>query len=74
VCTLEIWQDRHSDQVGLHIPIDYKIYFKISASTRSTVFGGDLVWVPGLVIRSSRSSLVVMWGTMVKMVELRVVG
>jgi hypothetical protein len=29
---------------------------------------------PGLVIRSSQSSLVVLWGTMVEMVELHVVG
>jgi hypothetical protein len=58
----------------LTIPIDYKIYFRVSAGTRSTILGGDLVWVPSLVIGSSRSSLVVMWGTMVEMVELHVVG
>jgi hypothetical protein len=58
----------------LPISIDYMIYFKVGAGMRSTLFGGDLVWVLGLVIRSSRSCLVVMWGTMVEMVELHVVG
>jgi hypothetical protein len=38
------------------------------------VLSGDLVLVPNLVIGSSRSSLVVLWGTMVEMVELHVVG
>ncbi len=38
------------------------------------VFGGDSIWVPSLVVRSSWSSLVVLWGTMVEMVELHVVG
>ncbi len=56
------------------IPIDYKIYFRVSVGMRLTVLGGDLVWVPSLVIGSSRSSLVVLWGTMVEMVELHVVG
>jgi hypothetical protein len=42
-CTLEIWQGRHSDQVRLPIPIDYKIYFKVSVGMKSTVFGGDSV-------------------------------
>jgi hypothetical protein len=74
VCTLEIWQGRHSDQVKLLIPIDYKIYFKVSVGMKSTVLGGDSVWVHGLVIGSSRSNLVVLWGTMVEMVELHVVG
>jgi hypothetical protein len=46
----------------LPIPIDYRIHFKVSAGTRSTVLGGDSVWVPGLVIGSSRRSLVVLWG------------
>ncbi len=41
---------------------------------RSMVLGGDSIWVPGLVIRSSWSNLVVLWGTMVEMVELHVVG
>jgi hypothetical protein len=59
-CTLEIWESHHSDQVRLPIPIDYKIYFRVSAGTRLTVLGGDSVWVPGLVIRSSRSNLVVL--------------
>jgi hypothetical protein len=72
--TLEIWKGCHSNQVRLPIPIDYKIYFKVNASTRSTVLGGDSVWVLSLVIGSSRSSLVVLWGTMVEMVELHVVG
>ncbi len=72
--TLEIWQGRHSDQVRLPIPIDYKMYFTVNAGTRSTVLGGDSIWVPGLVIGSSRNSLVVLWGTMVEMVELHVVG
>jgi hypothetical protein len=49
----------------LPIPIDYKIYFKVSVGTRLTVLGGDLVWVPSLVIGSSQSSMVVLWGTMV---------
>jgi hypothetical protein len=71
--TLEIWQSRHSDQVKLPIPIDYMIYFRVNAGTRSTVLGGDSVWVSGLVIGSSRSSLVVLWGTMVEMVELHIV-
>ncbi len=53
------------------IPIDYKIYFRVKAGMRSRVFGGDLVWVPGLVIGSSLSSLVVSWGTMA---EIHVVG
>ncbi len=56
------------------IPIDYMIYFRVSAGTRSMVLSGDLVLVPNLVIGSSRSSLVVLWGTMVEMVELHVVG
>jgi len=51
--TLEIWQGRHSYKVKLPIPIDYKIYFRVSAGTRSTVLGGDSVWVPSLVIRHS---------------------
>jgi hypothetical protein len=42
--------------------------------TRSTVLGGDSVWVLSLVIGSSRSNLVVLWATMVEMVELHVVG
>ncbi len=42
--------------------------------TRLTILGGDSIWVPGLVIRSSQSNLVVMWGAMVEMVELHVVG
>jgi hypothetical protein len=74
VCTLEIWQGRHSNQVKLPIPIDYRIYFRVSAGTRLTVLGGDSVWVPGLVIGSSWSNLVVLWGTMVEMVELLIVG
>jgi hypothetical protein len=57
----------------LPIPIDYKIYSRVSAGMRSTVLGDDLVWVPSLVIRSSQNSLVVLWGTMVEMVELQVV-
>ncbi len=56
------------------IPIDYKIYFKVSVGTKLTVLGGDLVWVPSLVIRSSQSYLVFMWGTMMEMVELHIVG
>jgi hypothetical protein len=72
--TLEIWQGRHSDQVRLLIPIDYRIYFRVNAGTRSMVRGSDSVWVSGLVIGSSRSSLVVLWGTMVEMVELHIVG
>ncbi len=72
--TLEIWQGRNSDHVRLPIPIYYRIYFRVNAGTRSTVLGGDSVWVSGLVIGSSRSSLVVLWGTMVEMVELHVVG
>ncbi len=56
------------------ISIDYMIYFRVGAGMKSTVFGGDLVWVLGLVIGSSRSGLVVMWGTMVEMVELHVMG
>ncbi len=71
---LEIWQGHHSDQVRLPIPIDYKIYFKVNVGTRSMVLGGDSVWVPGLVIGSSRNKLVVMWRTMVEMVELHVMG
>jgi hypothetical protein len=55
----------------LPIFIDYKIYFKVSVSTRLTVLNGDSVWVSSLVIGSSRNSLVVLWGTMV---ELYVVG
>jgi hypothetical protein len=35
---------------------------------------GDSVWVPSLVIGSSQSNLVVLWGTMVEMVEFHVVG
>ncbi len=42
--------------------------------TRSTILGGDSIWVPSLVIGSSRSSLVVMWWTMVEMVELHVMS
>ncbi len=74
VCTLEIWQGHHSDKVRLPIPIDYRIYFRVNAGTRSTVLVGDLVWVPSLVIGSSRNSLVVFWGTMVEMVELHIMG
>jgi hypothetical protein len=73
-CTLEIWQGRHSAHVRLLIPIDYKIYFRVSASVRSTVLSGDSIWVLSLVIGSSRSSLVVLWGTMVEMVESHVMG
>jgi hypothetical protein len=40
---------------------------------KSTILGGDLVWVPGLVIGSSWSNLVVLWGSMVEMVELHIV-
>jgi hypothetical protein len=58
--TLEIWQGRHSNQVRLLIPIDYKIYFRVSANTRLTILGGDSVWVPSLVIGSSWSTLVVL--------------
>jgi hypothetical protein len=72
--TLEIWQGRHSNQVRLLIPIDYKIYFRVSANTRLMILGGDSVWVPSLVTGSSWSTLVVLWGTMVEMVELHVVG
>ncbi len=72
--TLEVWQGCHSNQVRLLIPIDYMIYFRVNAGTRSMVLGDDSVWVPGLVIGSSWSSLVVLWGTMVEMVELHVVG
>ncbi len=72
--TLEIWQGCHFDQVRLPIPINYRIYFKVNASMRSMVLGGDSIWVLGLVIRSSRSSLVVLWGTTVEMVELHVIG
>jgi hypothetical protein len=61
-----------SSQVALLI--DYKIYFKVSASTRSTIFSGDSVWVLGLVIRSSRSNLVVLCETIVEMLELHIVG
>ncbi len=71
---MEIWQGCHSYQVRLLIPIYYKTYFRVSASTRSTILGGDSVWVPNLVIGSSRSNLVVLWGTMMEMVELHVVG
>jgi hypothetical protein len=53
VRTLEIWQGLHFDQVRLPIPIDYRIYFRVRAGTRSTILGGDLVWVLGLVIGSS---------------------
>ncbi len=56
------------------IPIDYKIYFRVHVGMRSTVLGGDLVWVSSLVIKSSQNNLVVMWGTMMEMVELHVVG
>jgi hypothetical protein len=73
-CTLEIWHGRHFELVRMHIPIDYMIYFRVSVGTRSTVLDGDLVWVLGWVIGSSRSNLVVMWGTMIEMVELHVVG
>ncbi len=55
------------------MPIDYKIYFKVSAGMRSILLGGDSIWVLSLVIGSSRNSLVVLWGTMVKMVELHIV-
>ncbi len=72
-CTLEIWQGHHSDRVRLLIPIDYEIYFRVSAGTRSTILGGDSIWVPSLVIGSSQSNLVVLWGIMVEMVELHVV-
>jgi hypothetical protein len=41
---------------------------------RSTVLGGNSIWVSGLVVGLSRSNLVVLWGTMVEMVELHVVG
>jgi hypothetical protein len=58
--TLEIWQGRHSNQVRLLIPIDYKIYFRVSANTRLTILGGDSVWVPSLVIGSSWNTLVVL--------------
>ncbi len=71
---MEIWQGRHSNQVMLPIPIDYKIYFRVNVGTRSMVLGDDSVWVSGLVIGSSWSSLVVLRGTMVGMVELHVVG
>ncbi len=43
------------------------------SGTRLTILSGDSIWVLGLVIGSSRSSLVVLWGTMVEMVELHVV-
>jgi hypothetical protein len=38
------------------------------------VLSGDSIWVLGLVIGSSWSNLVVLWGTMVEMVELHIVG
>ncbi len=44
------------------------------SGTRSMVLSGDSIWVLGLVIRSSQSDLVVLWGTMVEMVELHIVG
>jgi len=71
---LDILQGCHSDQVRLPIPIDYKIYFRVSVGTKLTILGGDSVWVLSLVIRSSQNNLVVMWGTMMEMVELHVVG
>jgi hypothetical protein len=74
VHTLEIWQGRHSDQVKLPTPIDYRIYFRVSVGMRSMVFSGDSIWVPGLVIGSSWNNLVILCGTMVEMVELHVVG
>jgi hypothetical protein len=40
---------------------------------RSTILGGDSIWVPSLLIRSSRNNSMVLWGTMVEMVELHIV-